>query len=234
MANTEKTFADRLGRADQMVAAITAATPAFAPADADVTPAAFTAFVTALRTTNNEANEANADYSTAVRERLAMVKEIKERALRAFRYVLSNKAWEHHAGSIKLTYDKLRANKPKATPLPTEGTPGEVAKAIKTGEQSFADIDSLFTKFVVALSKIAGYNPPALELSLAELQALNTAFSAKNKAMAGLAETASLKVRKRQAGFSDLKTKTAAIKNATSAQYGMKSATYVSIKGLRF
>jgi hypothetical protein len=234
MANSEQSFADRLGRADTMVEAIKAAEPDFSPADNTITPAAFEMFVADLEMINDEANAANGEYSTAVRERVAMVKDIKGRALRAFRYVLSNQAWEHHAGSIKLTYDKLRDNQPKPTPLPVEGTAGEVTRAIKTGEQSFADIDSLFTKFVVGLSKIAAYTPPADELTLVKLQALNASFSALNKSMAGLAETASLKIRKRQAGFADLKTKATAIKNAASSQYGMKSATYASIKGLRF
>ncbi len=234
MANNEQSFADRLGRADTLVAAITSANPAFLPADETLIPVTFTEFVSALDVINGAANEANVSYSMAVRERVAMVKDLKERALRAFRYVRSNQAWDDHAGSIKPAYDKLRNNKAKTARLPSGGTEGEGSKVSKNGEQSFADLDSLFMKFVVGLSRIAGYNPPAAELSLANLQTLNADFSALNKSMADLAVTASLKIQGRQAGFADLKAKAKAIKDATSSQYGMKSGIYKSIKGLRF
>lgn len=89
-------------------------------------------------------------------------------------------------------------------------------------------------KFVVGLGKVTGYAPPATELSLTAMQALSTAYATKNVGMAGLAGDASLKIRTRQSGFADLKSKTKDIKNAVLAQYGTKSATYTSIKGLSF
>ena len=194
----------------------------------------FTVFVTELRATNNTTNSANDVYSTAVISRVAMVKDVKARALRAMRYVQSNPAWATNAGSLKLTYDKLRDNKTRPSKLPTTGTPGDVKKAIRTGEQSYADMDALFSKFVGGLSKVAGYVPPASELLLANLQALSTSFTTLNKSMAGLAETASTQVRVRQAGFADLKAKTASIKKGVAAQYGLQSPIYTSIKGLSF
>ena len=234
MPTSQQTFADRLGRANTVAAAINLATPVFAPADITLNSANFAPFVTGLGTMNEGANAANDAYATAVRQRLAMVKDIKGRALRAFRYVLSNKAWAANASSLKLTYDKLRANKPKAAKLPPSGSPGEVAKAIKSSEQSFSDLESLLMKFVVGLGKITGYAPAAAELTLSALQSLSAAYATKNQTMASLAEDAALKIRSRQTGFLDLKSKTKDIKNAVLAQYGPKSATYTSIKGLSF
>ena len=234
MSSSDSSYADILSRADTLASAITQFTPAFTTADITLLPMAFTSFVNGLRTLNNTTNTANTDYSNGARERNVMVKDLKTRAMRAMRYVKSNVAWATNASTLKMTYDKLRNYKTAPPKLPTTGTPGEVKKAIKNGEQSFGDIDSLFTKFVVGLSKVAGYNPPATELTLMNMQTLNTNFTTKNKAMAGLGETAALQVRARQAGFTDLRTKATAIKNAAGAQYGMQSAQYTSIKGLRF
>ncbi len=234
MASTDITFADRLGRADTLSSAITLASPAFDPADASLGVANFAAFVSGLQTVNDDTNAANDIYSTAVITRMALVKDVKARALRAMRYVQSNPAWSSNAGSLKLPYNKLVDNRPKRPKLPVGGTPGEVKKAIKTGEQSFSDMASLFAKFVGGLSRVAGYVPPAPELLLAELQTLSSSFTTMNQSMAGLAETAATQVRTRQAGFADLKTKAAAIKKGVAAQYGLNSPVYTSIRGLAF
>ena len=234
MPLSDSSFADILSRADTLASAITSFTPTFAPPDATLVAGVFTSFVNGLRTLSNATNTAHSDYSTATVDRLAMVKDLKTRAMRAMRYVQSNAAWASNASSLKLTYDKLRNNRTARKKLPTSGSVAEVKKAIKTGEQSFGDLDALFTRFVVGLSKIVGYNPPATELTLMNMQTLNTNFTAKNKTLAGLAETAALQVRARLTGFADLKNKARSIKNAVGSQYGMQSAQYTSIKGLAF
>jgi hypothetical protein len=93
MPISETTFADRLGRAQVLSAGLNTFSPAFDPADTELEPAAFSTFLADLTTLNGTANSAKDDYSTAAAERVIMVKDIKTRALRAFRYVQSNPKW---------------------------------------------------------------------------------------------------------------------------------------------
>lgn len=216
MANTEKTFADILGRATELSEAIENFTPAFTPADATLAPAAFETFVTGLLALNSDTNDQNGQYSTAATERKALVAAVKATALRALRYVQSNKAWASHAASLKLPYDKLRNNHPPRDKSPAPTPPAEQKKALKLGQQSYADIQSHFAKFVAGLGKIPGYAPAAGSgLTLTELEAQSDALKAKNTVLADLANSL-------------------AIKNAALSQYGKISPQYTSIKGLKF
>jgi len=234
MPNTEQTFADRFARAQQLQAAVASFNPTFTPADASLTPAAFGTYLTDLATLNDTIAEQRADYSTQAGERAAVLAEVKSRSQRAMSYLKSNAAWARHAEAAKLIYDKLRGYRTAATPAPSvPAATVEAKKKIKSGQQSFADVEGLFTKFISALKKVPGYAPPAPELALPGLTTLAEAFTDKNDALAELAAGLAPLVKDRLARYDDLTDKAQAIKAAASAQYGPKSSEFLSIKGLK-
>ncbi len=80
---------------------IVAATPVFAPADADLAPAAFATFLSSVAAANTAVATTIADWHTAVAARTDLVVTIKERALRALNRVKSNRAWDLQLPAVK-------------------------------------------------------------------------------------------------------------------------------------
>lgn len=234
MPNTEKTFADRLGRAQLLQSTIAGFTPAFAPADTSLNAANFEDFVTVLEAANVEVNDQRDTYATKAALRTDIVREAKTRAMQAINYVKSNSAWGRHFDTLKPTYDKLRGYRPAREVVPVE-PPATAAekKAIKSGQQSYADIEGLFGKFLKALGKVPGYAPPAPTITLAELNTFAASFSELNDQLAGLAAALSIAIKERYDAFDLLNDKNQDIKAAVLAQYGIKSAEYKSIKGIK-
>lgn len=84
-------------------------------------------------------------------------------------------------------------------------------------------MESHLSRLIAKLQKIADYDPPAPELSVAELQALHAALSTKNLAMVELAQELSMSQRDRAAAYDGergLREQMKAIKAAVRAQYG--------------
>jgi len=238
MAISERTFADRLGRGQQLQTAVAAFSPAFAPADASLGVTAFQTFVDGLDTLNTETGTSVTQYSTEVDVRGEMVKDVKARTLRVLSFVESNSAWAKYARGIKKLADKIRGNRPRKPAAPAPGeTPGSpTAKARNTGEQSFVEIAENFEQLVAAVAGISGYTPPAAQITVANLTTLADDFSDKNKAMATLGRQVVLKQKDRLDGYAGpggLSEKMIAIKKAVRAQYGSDSAEYNAVKGIK-
>ncbi len=233
MANSESTFADKLGRAQNLQSAVAGYTPAFAPADVSLKPPAFKTFIESIETANETLDDKRGTYSVYTGERLAMVKDIKARAQRAMSYIKSNSAWAKRYESAKLIYDKLRGYTPANVKAP-EGDTVTEKKKVKVGQQSFSDIEGLFSKLITALGKVPRYAPPAAELTIAELTGLDDAFSAMSDDIGTVAAEISVLVRERAALYEELSDKAQSIKAAVSSQYGPKSAEFTTIKGLKF
>ncbi len=238
MAISERTFADRLGRAQQMQAAVGTFATAFAPADPTLVAAAFQTYLDGLDTLNTETGTSVTQYSTEVDVRGEMVKDIKARTLRVLSFVESNSAWAKFARGIKKLADKIRGNRPRKPAAPAPGeTPGSpTAKARNTGEQSFVETAENFQQLVAAVAGITGYTPPAAEITVANLTTLADDFSAKNKAMAKLGRQTALKQKERLDAYDvpgGLSEKMIAIKKAVRAQYGTTSAEFDAVKGIK-
>lgn len=234
MPNTERTFADRLGRAKLLLSAIEDFTPAFAPAAPDLRVAEFDVFVAALEAANDKTSDEKDTYSTQSASRAETVKQVKALALQAMSYVKSNPAWARHHATLKPTYDKLRGYRTARDVVPVEPPATAVEKkAIKSGQQSFADIEGLFGKFLKALGKVPGYAPPAAEITIPALTTLDTALSDLNEELAALSAALSITIKERFDAFEQLTKKNLAIKAAALAQYGTSSAEYKSIKGIK-
>ena len=238
MPISERTFADRLGRAQQLQAAVATFSPAFAPADTGLGATGVQTFVDGLDVLNTETGTLATQYSNEVDAREVMVKDVKARTLRVLSFVESNTAWAKYARGIKKLSDKIRGNRPKKPKAPVSGeTPGSPAvKARNTGEQSFVEIAENFAQLAEAVAGVPGYSPPAAEITAANLETLAEVFAAKNKAMATLGRQVVQKQKDRLAGYDGpggLKEQMIAIKKAVRAQYGSESVEYGAVKSIK-
>jgi len=238
MSNSEKTFADRLGRGSRLLSAVELFEPAFAPADADLAPASFGPYLESLEAANLAVGEALDAFRVAAGERTRIVKELKPITTRIVNYVKSNKAWNKHLPSLKSVADKLRGHRNKKVAPPGAGGDTESqTRARQTGEQSFADIAGLFSRLIGALEKIEGYAPTATEISMANLQALETQLTQLNEAVPSAEQELKLLQKERLDLYNDpkmgLNARMKATKAAIRSQYGRKSEMWGAISGIR-
>ena len=237
MSISERSFADRLQRAVTIQTATAVFLPAFDPTDTSLEPAAFLTFIGTLETLNTEVGTLSAQYTTGVAQRTPMVADIKERSARVLEYVKSNSAWKAFLPGVKKFVDKIRNNLAKAPKAPSpEETPGSPpAKKRNQGEQSFGEIKDNFEKLIATLAAVPGYNPPAAELSIANLTTLATGFSAQNFTMSTLGITLGMKQKARLEGYDGpggLKDKMKSTKSAVRSQYGTNSPANEQVKGI--
>jgi len=238
MPISETTFADRLGRAQQLQAAVATFSTVFAPADVTLAATPLQTFIDGLDTLNTETGSLVTQYSVEVDVREVMVKDVKARTLRVLSYVESNVAWARFARAIKKLADKIRGNRPRKPAAPAPGeTPGSpTVKARNTGEQSFVEIADNFQQLAEAVAGIPGYAPPAAEISAANLQTLADDFSDKNKSMATLGRQLVQKQKDRLDAYDGpggLSARMIAVKKAVRAQYGADSSEYSAVKAIK-
>lgn len=234
MAITESTFADRLQRGREMQVATAGFSPAFAPLDASLAPAAFDTFLNGLDTLHTTTGALVTQYSTEVPLRNDMVSTIKRLTAQVLSTIKSNPAWKNHVPAIKSLADKIRGIRPKA-PKATPPPPGETPPAPKrrsTGEQGYGDIEENFERLIAALGAVAGYTPPATEITIAALTTLANSYAAKNLAMATLFAQLTTSQRDRLDQFNLLREKMKAIKQAVRGQYGPGSPESGQVGGI--
>ncbi|MBC7980592.1 MAG: hypothetical protein H7Y36_08535 [Armatimonadetes bacterium] len=234
MPESENSYADRLQRGRELQAATAGFLPAFAPADADLIPATFDAFLDGLDTLNTAVTDAAADWMDDVVKRTAKVTEIKARALRASSRVKSNAAWKMNLPAVKTAADNLRGYR---TPPPKAPEDAPAPKTRLKGDQSYADIKGLTDKLVAALKKVPAYDTgtPA-DISIAGMMAIATQLDGLNQLVAGQEQALAAFRAPRKAGYDDaagLKEKMLAVKEAAKSQYGSQSPEFLQIKGIR-
>jgi len=238
MPNEEKTFSDRRQRGVNLQTAVAGFSPAFAPADSSLTAANFLAFLNLLDTMNIDIGSLLGQYTTGVQQRMLMMADIQDRALRVLSFVRSNSAWAAFLPTVRTFVNKIRGYKPKRPAAPAPGeTPGSTPeKKRNQGEQSFADIEDNFEKLIAALGSIPGYAPAAADLTIANLTTLATDFATKNLTMSTLGNAIGMKQRARLAAYDGpggLKEKMKAIKEAIRSQYGSSAAEFEQVKGIK-
>ncbi len=238
MTNSEKTFADRLGRGSRLLSAVELFEPDFAPADPDLAPATFGTYLDSLEAANLAVGEALDVFRVAAGERAQMVKELKLLTTRILNYVKSNKAWNKHLPSLKSVADKLRGHRnKKVTPPGPGGVTEAQTRARQTGEQSFADIAGLFSRLIGALEKIEGYAPTAVEISLTSLEALETQLKQLNEDVPNAEQELKLLQKERLDLYNDpkmgLNARMKGAKAAVRSQYGQKSEMWASVRSIR-
>jgi hypothetical protein len=231
----DTSFPDRLGRGRLMHAAIAGFDPQFAPADAALKAGAFNSALNDLETLNSETDDLVDQYKTGVRERTAIIVDLRDRAGRVLSFVVSNKAWSKHLPAVKSVVEKIRGNRAVTIKPPTGAETAEETKKRKSGARSFTEMTAHLVRLIAAVKKISGYAPPAAELTIAQLQALHAALHARNLAMVDLDQETGMKQRERFNAYNGpdgLKENMKAIKAAVRAQYGGASPEYAAVKGI--
>jgi hypothetical protein len=240
---TEKSFADRLQRGQQLQALIASFTPAFAPSDADLTAGAFQTFLEDLDELTQEVAATDASLSEAVYDRQTLTQNLKVVALRVKDLVQSNVAWKKWHRSVGAAADKVRGYvlpkkdaRPRTDPPPN--TPPRRAPSGSLSQQSYGDVEKLFAKLIEAVKKIPTYAPPVDSgLGLTDLQGLASQMVDVNDLCAQQEANYREAVRARLEPFEDpetgLNAKMKAIKKAVRAQYGASSLPYAGVRTIR-
>jgi hypothetical protein len=233
MANSERTFGDRLTRGRDMHSKITGFAPAFDPANTALQPANFGTFLDLVESRNTLVATAGPASSAAISLHASLMATIKSRTTRVVDYISSNEAWSQFLPAVKQAADKVRNHRAARKPA-TPGTPAKPAP--KTGQQSYGDIDNSFEKLVEAVKLVPGYKPsPGSNIEAGQLNTLLSDYRQANKDVAttGAALDAAQRSRKTSYDGADgLRPKMKAIKKAAGGQYGRQSAEFAAVKSI--
>ena len=238
-ANTEKSFADRLGRARSMQTKIAGFSPVFAPVDPNIGPSAFESYCNGCEAANTAVSEAESVYTTVTGARSAAADALKAIAGRVQDHVEGVAAWKKYLKSITDASRAVRgvstASKKAAAPAPG-GAPVKRARSGGKSQQGYADIAKHFSKLVKAVAKITGYTAPDnTGLKLMELSASEVAYLQLNSEVQD-AESTLESAQAARSNYYDgeggLKEKMKAIKKAASGQYGRGSDQAKSVSSI--
>jgi len=237
MPISENTYLDRYGRAGTLKTAIASFDPAFAPANAEITTVKFTTFLEEVDAANEAVTTARDNYTGAVEQRNALVKDAKDRAGRVLAQLKTNPAWSANLTSIKRHYDKMCGYRPTRSKPPTAGedSGSEQVKKRNQGEQGHVEMASHIGNIATGLEKMNNYATPVEDITAAAIRALADEYTALNESMDGLAIDVTLSQKARNGLYESaegLREKMKAIKNAVRAQYGTKSDQYLAVKGI--
>jgi hypothetical protein len=237
MANSENTFGDRLTRAREMQNIILKFDPPFDPANTALQPGNFSSFLDLVETRNTLVATAGPASSAKVSLHSSLMATIKSRTTRVVDYVASNEAWTQFFPGVKQAANKVRNYHPDANKKETPAKAGEPPKRkIKSGQQSYGDIDQWFEKLIEAVKLVPNYKPgPGSNIEVAQLTTLLADYRQSNKdaAVTDAALDSAQRARKTiYDGTDGLRSKMKAIKKAVGAQYGRKSPEYAAVAGI--
>lgn len=238
MKNSERSFADRLARAQKMQETTAKFEPLFEPAVTALEPDNFKLFLVLVEARNTLVANAEAASTAAIALHANLMATIKSRTTRVVDYVLSNEAWDQFLPGVKQAANKVRNYSPSANKKETPAKPGEPAKPkTKIGQQSYGDIDNAFEKLIEAVKLVPGYNPKSeSNIQIAQLTALLADYRQANKDVAKMDAALDSAQRARKDiydGPVSLRTKMKAIKKGAGAQYGRDSSQFASVKGIK-
>jgi len=231
---SERSFLDRIQRAEELHTAVTAITPAYAPADVRFSLAALSAAVNAAKAANQAVDEARPPYQDEVTERTAIIKVISPLITQSLAYVKSNTAWAKRYDAIKDLADKVRGVSP---PKVKASGPEPDKKTRNHGERSYVEIAAHLKRYIARLEGLSGYAPPDAKISLATLSGHLATLSELNQAIPAHPQTLADAIVARQeayTGATGLKSVFAGVKTIVKGQYGQSSLPYASLSGMRW
>jgi len=233
MANAETTFADRLGRGNLLKSICEALDPAFAPADAENTPAVFQVLLDSCQTKNTAVENARTLYSTGAVERRVLVKNFKTISGRTLTNCESVKAYKPFAKTVRQVVRRISNYK-----LPKKDKPQDPNKKKRNrGTQSYAELENLFRLLFDTLTGIPGYTHTEPTLQLPQIEIAFNDYKAKNTAMTAKEAAVNLRVKERFDVYNNketgLRDRMKEIKKAVRNQYGTHSTQYLSVSGIK-
>ena len=242
MADSEKSFADRLQKMRNLRDALDTFTPTFSPADPNFSVTSLTTFITTVNGINGDVEASRNSWTNITNQREADVDTAKKRCTQIVNYVKSNAVWKLKFESIKRLCDKVRNIKPKRRPAPVPppppgATPGPASPPRDRGDGSYAEIAGNFFALLGALGQLGGYVPPDDAIKLAAITTLSNALTADNGAVSvaeqDLAGTQSLRA-EQYYGPAGLAERFAGAKLAVKGQYGVSSPQWGQVKSMRW
>lgn len=232
MADSDKSFRDREGRATSLKDACATFTPTFAPADTSLNVTNFTTFIGQVATKNTLVEGKVATHSTAAGDRTALVVTVRDALTQALGYLESNKAWKSQAATARAIVVKFRGTRPPAAPTPPP-VPGETPaeeKKRSQGQQAYVELAAHLEKFIGVCTTTPGFSPPAAAISLSTLNGHLSAFKSLNGGISALEQQISVAQKDRFdlyfTGEDCLKEKFQSVKKAVKGQYGLKSSEW--------
>ncbi len=241
MADSERSFRDREGKSQDLGNALEGFTPAYAPADADLSIASFTALVGQAASLNDTVETLSGQYTTNADARATAILAIRAAVTQALSYLKSNKAWKSNCKAAKMAADKLRGvhppkPKPPAPPVGGAPTPAETKKR-NQGQQAFVELAAHLGQFIGVCAGCAGYAPPAPEITLPSLNGLISQLRSANEFLSTLEAQLTTAQQQRVIlyyGGNGLAERFQLIKAAVKGQYGQASANYGTVKGMKW
>ncbi len=231
---SEQSFMDRVQRSEELLTAVAAMSPAYAPADSAFTLAKLTTAVAAAKAANTALDDARPPYQDEVTDRSALVKLIGPLITQSLAHVKSNTAWAKRFDAVKNLADKVRGvYPPKAKPA----DPAPDKKERNRGEQSYVEIASHLKRYIARLEGLAGFAPQDPKISLASLNGHLSALDGLNQSLPALSQTLADAITDRQEAYNGpagLKFVFDGVKTSVKGQYGQSSAEYKSISGMRW
>ena len=213
-------------------------TPTFSPADTTLGVGAFTTFLVSINTSNNLIDTQEGSYKTSATQREDLVTLIKKRATQIVGRLKSNSAWAGEYASAKQAADHLRGFQPAKPKPPTDANTPTQVQTRNRGEQAYAEVASLFERLTTTATGAASWSTGApVEVTLATLTGLLTQIKALNTSLSTLAATLTTNREKRKILYyapKGLQEKFQAIKESVKGQYGLASAEYQAVKGVKW
>jgi hypothetical protein len=232
MADSERSFADYVGKAKAEKEIVETLDPPFNSPNPDDDLVVFDLYTTNCQDKNVAVETSRLNYSNSAVKRNLIVKDVKHRAMRSMTNVKSVVAYKPFARGLEIAYRKLRRYK-----VPGTKKPNPDAKKRNQGEQSFADIENLNKTFIAGLTAIPAYTHLDDTLKLPALNTLQTSLSTINTTMAELDAAEKRLTAERHAMFynktTGLKARILSIKDAVKNQYGPDSTQYAALKSIR-
>lgn len=241
MSNSERTFADRLGRARTMNESIKGFSPVYDPVEETIKKDIFAAFIDEVSQANLVASLHNGNYRTQAKERRDMITDIKTRALLVLSHFKSTKALADHVPVIKTKVYTLRGYRLPRKDIPTNPPPvegeaqTEVPKTRSTGEQSYSDIYETFRALNALLETMGNYAPKNASISLMTLDTLAAALKDKIDEIDATDASLTTAIFTRKElfdGTDGLRERMLRVKQAVRSQYGSASLQFKAVKGI--
>lgn len=243
MANAEKSYRDRQGRAQLLIDTCGLLAPAYAPGDPSLTKPNFILFLNGVESANTNVANLEVNYTNNAASRIVLLKSIRDGATQAVAYVKSNSAWATQFKAVKMAADKLRGVSPPSKPAPPpaggpDGEPPAATEKRNKGEQAYVELQAHFSTLISALTACSGYAPPSMNISLGTFNSLLSQFRGLNMFICQLSGQLTTAREARRslyyAGAQCLERKFQAIKNSVKGQYGQNSAQYAAVKSIKW
>ena len=246
MPDSEQSYRDRQGKAQNLRDATSIFATTFAPPDTSLNATNFQMFLTgsvpgqlSVETANTAVEAFGTAYTNSATARVALVKTVRAAITQAVAYVKSNVAWKSEFKAVKRIGDQLRGvSPPTKVAVPPPALPGDPpadpAKPRNQGEQAYVELVAHLANFITAITACSGYAPPGTAITISQFNTYLSSFRSINSGLSTLENQLTTAREKRRRLYYDgtacLEIKFQAIKNAVKGQYGQASAEYGTVK----